>query len=275
MRVNYWSNSRLAKWVRLKFGHRVKPDALEWGAWADWDDDFHKAHPFVFWFTEDFMDYLQDVVMSPIDLYNKIRYKFLIRFIDRKYMMDTRLDRWGWHDCDTRILHGLFETLVDFIEVEKSHMMLICDDNIPKHRWYQLTFLRWNRVRSRELGVQHLEWEMSLDSPDLGEYEANPTQAAAAREQHALYTWWKDVRPNRPDPYDLSGINEIHAKREAEATGTDRKRGWMRTLIDRTDEEKAATTAAYHKVREIENQYEQEDEDMLIRLIKIRKSLWT
>lgn len=275
MRAKYWSSSKLAKWVRLKFGDRVKPNALGWDEWVDWDEDFHKKHPFVFWFTEEFLDKVQNVVMSPYDLYNKIRYKFLIRFVDRKYMMDTKLDKWGWYDCDTRILHGLFETLVDFIEVEKSHMMLISDDTIPKHRWYQFTFLRWNRVRSRELGIKHLEWEMSLDSPDLNEYESSPTQAATAREQYALYTWWKDVRPNRPDPYDASGINEIHENREVEATGAERKRSWMRALSHRTEEEKAATKAAYARCAEIETQYLQEDEDMLIRLIKIRRSLWT
>jgi hypothetical protein len=42
-----------------------------------------------------------------------------------------------------------------------------------------------------------------------------------------------------------------------------------------TPEQAEESAVALKKVREIEAQYEQEDEDMLIRIIKVRKSLWT
>jgi hypothetical protein len=42
-----------------------------------------------------------------------------------------------------------------------------------------------------------------------------------------------------------------------------------------TPEQAEESAVALKKVREIEAQYEQEDEDMLIRIIKVRRSLWT
>jgi hypothetical protein len=44
---------------------------------------------------------------------------------------------------------------------------------------------------------------------------------------------------------------------------------------DKTPEEAALSKAALDRSQELENQYDQEDEEMLIRLIKIRRSLWT
>jgi hypothetical protein len=41
------------------------------------------------------------------------------------------------------------------------------------------------------------------------------------------------------------------------------------------DDHRVDTTPMHDKMRELEDKYEQEDEAMMIRLIKIRQSLWT
>ena len=46
-------------------------------------------------------------------------------------------------------------------------------------------------------------------------------------------------------------------------------------MDDKTDQEAKQCREALDKSRELELQYEQEDEAMMIRLIKIRQSLWT
>jgi hypothetical protein len=46
-------------------------------------------------------------------------------------------------------------------------------------------------------------------------------------------------------------------------------------MEDRTEEEAAMRDAALAKSNEIEKAYNDEDEAMMIRLIKIRESLWT
>ena len=101
------------------------------------------------------------------------------------------------------------------------------------------------KARSADLGIDHLKWGMSIvydeqsvekDDPLYGK----PTeQAKSSKEIFELYNWWKN-RDNRPDPYS----NYKSSK--------DIKELWK-----------------------TEESYDQEDEDMLIRLIKIRKHLWT
>jgi hypothetical protein len=42
-----------------------------------------------------------------------------------------------------------------------------------------------------------------------------------------------------------------------------------------TPEERAASKAALDKTHEIEQEYEKEDEEMLVRLVKLSSKLWT
>ena len=76
--------------------------------------------------------------------------------------------------------------------------------------------LKWSEWRSRELGLKYLEWEMNLMDDDKVHLTS---QAKAAQEQYELYTWWKDIRPNRPDPYEVAGYNaywETHERDKSE-----------------------------------------------------------
>ena len=112
-----------------------------------------------------------------------------------------------------------------------------------------------------ESGLKYLQWEMTID-------KTSPHQAEAAREIWQLYHWWKFVRPNRVDPMDASGWSE-HC-RLLESRG--------RHILDTDDltaEERARSRKTLDVCREIEANYDEEDEEYLVRLIKIRKSLWT
>ena len=55
-----------------------------------------------------------------------------------------------------------------------------------------------------------------------------------------------------------------------------REKGYhLLDMEDKTSEEAEMCKTALDKSREIEEAYNKEDEDMMIRLIKIRESLWT
>jgi hypothetical protein len=55
-----------------------------------------------------------------------------------------------------------------------------------------------------------------------------------------------------------------------------RERGYhLLDMEDKTPEEAEMCSTALDKSREIEAAYNKEDEEMMIRLIKIRESLWT
>lgn len=101
----------------------------------------------------------------------------------------------------------------------------------------------WNwmgeNLKGKDAGIAHLEWEMTIPE------EWSRDQAKNAREIYELYEWWTIERPNRQDPWDL--LNE-----------------------DETEYDKK-----YGKMDKLEVKYAKEDQRMFIRLIKIRKALWT
>jgi hypothetical protein len=163
------------------------------------------------------------------------------------------------------MLYGVFQLLEDFIEIEKAQMQYYFIEE-DKMSWWKRKFSRFKR--SRELGFKYLDWEITL----VGEDKC-PDQAEAAKEQKELYIWWKDIRPNRIDPIDIKGENgyswsdycRLIRQRYPEDFWHDEK----------TEEEEKISSSTLKISREYEEKYDKEDEEMLIRLIKIRQTLWT
>lgn len=284
-RSNYWSSSKFSKWVQKTFADTTKPISLSLGGWSEWNNNLKTTNPLVYWFTEEFLNKAQNVVNYPTDMLDELRYWGNNRFISQIHVLNTRLKKGKYYEVETRFLHGLFETLVDFIEVEKAWMSVVWDDEARKKfqlPWYKRIpyWMRWKEWRCPEAGLSHLEWEMSLScdydwlpeeerasQPNYGE----PTsQAASAKEQYDLYNWWKNVRPTRPDPMDAGGWTEYCNKMDAI-----HGEGMMNWLEDRSEEDANASKLALDKMHEIEQMYDKEDEEMMVRLIRIRGHLWT
>lgn len=276
MRRDYWSNSYFAEWIRVMFGAPLKPAAATGDEWHEWHQAFKANHKITYWFLEEFLDKAQDFVYWPIDKYDDVRIYFINRFVDKTHYLPTKLKAGQYHELDNRILNGLFESLVDFVECEKANMELVCNpkENVELDPWWHKSrIFRWRHIRSRELGMKYLDWETKLneDIPEENKEDQEVLlngQAALARETIALYTWWKDVRPARPDAYDASGWSALCKERRE-------RDGDCFLCEDKTDEARQKTKAALELVEKIETQYEQEDEQMIIRLIKIRRGLWT
>lgn len=272
-RMKYWSSSKLSKYIQKKFGNFKKPPYATMEDWADWKDDSKQAAPFVYWLTEDFFDDVQDFVYFPYDFLCAVRYYFYNRFVHKTHALtSSTLERGMFHEFETRVLHCLFDDLVRFVEIEKAWMQMICHPE--KKPWYAKFYpLRLKPIIRPEYGIEYLNWEATLkeeywdDEKKETVYTDKPTnQALAATETLALYNWWKFDRAKRIDPYELSGYNEF--------TKDDVSRG-IAAFSSRNAEDRAKMSAIFAKVREIEAQYDAEDEEMLLRLIKIRKSLWT
>lgn len=231
-RSNYWSCSKFADWLR----GTAKPYALEWEAWDTWHEEAAAARPRRYWIAETLLNWFQNIVYWPNDKYWDIRYYLRNRYITKTHYLPTRLQPGQWYDLDTRILHGLFESLVDFVEVELSCR---CWDDPDKS------------YRSIARGLRYLDWEESLvynESCGVNpgdELYGKPTdQATKAVKTRQIYLWWKS-RGNRPDPYDL-----IH-------------------------EEFEDYEGRYGDVNCMEAEHEAEDTAMLIELINHRHNLWT
>jgi hypothetical protein len=129
--------------------------------------------------------------------------------------------------------------------------------------------------RCPDAGIEHLIWASGLKlGEDMGvdkdsEHYGQPTQQAKnAQEILELYRWWKEVYPKRPDAMDASGWTAYCELRRK--NGND-----FLDFEDKTPEEAKMSRDALDKSTEIETAYNTEDEEMMIRLIKIRQGLWT
>lgn len=277
MRVKYWNNTKFADWLRgtpsLTAGTSEE--------WAEWEQQA-RVKKIRYWLAEDFLDFAQNVWCWIPDRINNIRYYLNNRFTVRTHAMTSTLPRGQWHEFDTRLLHCSFDTLVDFVEIEQAwHHVLWSDEDRKKFQtpwwrqhWWSRWFMQW---RSPEAGKAYLDWASSLTigedwgvEPGDATY-GNPTsQAIAARETWALYYWWKYVRPRRVDPYDYSGWTELCARRREGDN-----RGIWAIMNDRTNEEREESARILKICDNLEISYNAEDEEMLIRLVKLRNSLWT
>ena len=143
--------------------------------------------------------------------------------------------------------------------------------NVP---WYRKGWLRLRTWRCPEAGMEYLRWAETLTNEEFLEegekHKAEPTsQAKAAKEIIQLYTWWTVTYRNRPDPYEASGWTAAcEASRIANG-------GRLSFSGDKDPVLKKASDKAHKLLQKIEADYEKEDEEMMIRLIKIRGSLWT
>ena len=171
----------------------------------------------------------------------------------------------------------MFNELVDFVEIEQAwHHCMWSDDAKTEFEvpWWRKGWLRWRTWRSPEAGMQYLKWASELTNAEFldedKKHEAVPTyQATSAKEIIELYTWWTVTYRNRPDPYDASGWTEYC---EASRIANGGKLSWSG---DKSPELKKMSDKSHKLLQKIEKAYAKEDEEMMIRLIKIRESLWT
>ena len=277
MRSNYWSCSKFSDWLRgtpkLKCG-----TSEEWDAWYA---SSAKAHPIRYWIAEEGLDHIQKFVYYIPDRLNDIRYYINNRWITRSHALTAHprdIAPGTWRDVGNRFLPCLFNELVDFVEIEQAwHHCIWSDDaktkfNVP---WYRKGWLRLRTWRCPEAGMEYLRWAETLTNEEFLEegekHKAEPTyQAKAAKEIIELYTWWTTTYRNRPDPMDASGWSAHCDAMRVKYPGS-----MFSSLNSKDPADRKASDKAHKLLTKIEKAYEKEDEEMMIRLIKIRESLWT
>jgi len=276
-RNQYWSCTKFADWIR----GTSKPSAATSDGWHDWENVSKSTHRFRHWVAEEVLDAIQNFIWWPADQIYSLKYYVNNRFITRTHCLTAHprdIKPGQWQDVGNRFLPCLFNELVDYVEVELAWWHLAWEGKEARKKykapWWNFGWFRLRLWRSKQAGLDNLEWQRALrwketevgeDSPNLGKLTP---QAINAQEILDLYTWWTEVYPKRPDPYDASGWTEYCEK--------------IRILNDgrifgskKTPELEEMASIALAKSTEIEQAYEKEDEDMMIRLIKVRNSLWT
>ena len=304
-RISYWSCSDFVGKIRNMFGPK-KPNSATAEGWREWRIAFRRQSPFIYWLTETGVNKLQNFIFWPIDKIDSLYYAVNARFRDRYFGMSSDLDKWRYHEIDDRILHCNFQTLVDFVEIESAHQVTWAMDKeeekerrkkygikwYHRNRWASLFAPKW---RSKLAGMDHFEWECNLrideshfgyrtgempeeEKAGIENFGELTGQAKAAIETRDLYLWWTEVRPNRPDPMEASGYDKYFelAKAKRKARDGDDYDELDFLLSDGVSIDlKSMRKEASAKMHDIEQAYEKEDEEMLIKLMKMRRCLWT
>lgn len=228
------------------------------------------------WLAEDFLDSIQDFIYWPKKRFNKICAYIRHRWINNTHALTSHLKRGQWYEYDTLLLHSMFDSLVDFVEIEQAWDRMIWSDACFKKYhtpWYRRMF-RIGQWRCPEAGLEYLYWAANLkndedwvdkEDPDFGK----PTlQALTAQETLSLYRWWKEVRPKRPDPWHASGLCAYYKKKKTNC----QEQGGVIISLDEVEPKEEI----FREICDQMNQeYEEEDTQMLIRLVKHRGHLWT
>lgn len=280
MRSHYWTIGKFADWVR-------GTPKLNSGTAEEWDEWARKAQGesrLRYWLAEEGLDYLQKIVFWPTDKLYAIKYYINNRWVTRTHALTAHprdIPRGEWRDVGNRFLPCLFNELVDFVEVELAwwHIAWNSEDRskykVPfwAHGWF-----RWRTWRCPQAGLDNLEWQRNLKFDDSYCMEpahkdfGKPTpQAVKAQEILDLYNWWTQTYRSRPDPMEASGWSAYcDACREENGPGV------MSMFKEHGNKALKKQGEKAHKLlQKIEEAYEKEDEEMMIRLIKVRHGLWT
>lgn len=265
----------LKKWFDFKV-----PRALGWDEWDDWHKETKAARPIAYFFCEAAPSFINKTTRKMAKPFSDVRI-WISNVAYGTHMMRARtLERGKWHEFGDRMLHANFGAFVDFIEIEMAGHHLACSKDAREEfqgpQWFHkpiLFLLGVPQWRSEESAASFMKWEMSLDDPDA-EGEGHPPQARAAREHMILYTWWKHVRPARKDSWEVSGFKKFHEEMDAKYGEDSTLR-----LFSKRKTLNAAERQEYDRLNalssKIEESYAKEDDDMLIRLMKTKDSLWT
>jgi hypothetical protein len=245
-RWHYWTCSKFADWIR---GEK-KPYALEWGGWEVWEQEQKAKRPIRFWLSDTGLKWLQNIVYFPSDIYHTIDCYVSNRWISKTHYLKTGFKPGGYYEFDEKIIHALFNELVDFVEKDLAHM-----GNFNSKEKY--TF---KNGRCVEAAYNYFKWAKNLKDTLPNGKRVLSQQAKGSRKIKQLYEWWTKKRPNRPDPYEASGWSKVCE---------------LSSLSDFSAKQQSKQNQAMKKLIQIEDKYDNEDTAMLIELIKIRHHLWS
>lgn len=141
----------------------------------------------------------------------------------------------GYAEADQMLLYSSFSILSDFVEGEVAWLRLILNDKERKKVPWYMPLKSYCKKHAERLGRD------GINTQEIAE----------------LYEWWKDIRPNRIDPFDDPRFEELESV----------------DILDRMRDEEYMKLCK--EAGKISDQHYEEDTEMLVRLMKIRGRLWT
>lgn len=232
------------------------PASLGITQWGVRDDRLKAKYPWRYWAWDTVpMWWDRNFTQRKKAVRNWLRF----RTWDRYDILRLEISK-DYHDPDYILFNANFQVLKDFVEIELAAMSEVSSEDDPdgddvtgflKSFGKKFRRNRRKKIRCGDLGLKHLEWEIA---------ETSGTQNTSAKEKKDLYLWWTQVRPARVDIYDTALLNDDR----------DFDDDSFKAIFNRPFNQNL-----HQARRKLEAFYEEEDEEMLIRLVKIRRSLWT
>jgi len=145
--------------------------------------------------------------------------------------------------------------------IVKYHHIKIDVDRFMKY--HKASFRNYHWIDSDGLilyGMFQILVDFMEEEADIVDWSADPDHQRVYNELRKLYKWWTEDRPNRDDSYPDSedfGVEDIFGDNASKQPGY---KAWR----DACDEKE-----------KIDREYDLEDTEMLIRLITIRRYMWT
>lgn len=235
------NNLSLYQKIMVRLFNIPFPYALTHNEWNEYCNILKKYYPIYYLITEVIYGFLQCNIIWPFSRFCDIIQNFIRYRITKKYHIIKTGLKPNYYTNDERILNGLFNILKDFVELSRSRMCKLTDGEIVINAY----------DTNRDLGLKFLDWLINMNDEH---------QSGTAKEMKELYLWWVDVRPNRKDPWDDEILNSLP------------ELSWLE-IEEQTDPNADIRRERRNIAYETERKYEKEDEEMLIRLIKIRQGL--
>jgi len=209
-------------------------DALTAQGWNDWAK-IEKNSPSRYFLANTVPDFILYKLLNPISKLDDLLWKFKWRYVKKHQYNIIRTElEPAYYDQDTLLLYGMFAVLCSYVEE----------------------------------GREHLEWS-AFSGECKGSQEDN------AKEALFLYDWWKTNYNKRPDEYEISGVSACHEEHDKilkELGEDDLMAGF--TDIGMTKDLLKKRDIAHKKLQKIEKNWVKEEEEMMLRLVKIKKSMW-
>lgn len=273
-----WSHV-LSEWEK-KF-YPDKPLAATSKEWGEWRREAKKKK-LRYFIANDVPSWIRSKIINPIeDAIWWVKYRTTSRYHILKLDTDP-----GYMDDSEKILYANFTILKNYVENDCAKRRWFYYVSSPEEDHELLMFDKYT------MGIEYLNWEISLSDPDSEDYddllyesekwkngEIDPldTQSGSAKEVKELYLWWLNY------PSFILTDDDIYLKQYKESR---RNRGVDEFYFDMFSDSDDPNDKETQEERELfkkhmDYSFNNEDEkyhkveEMLLRLIKIRRSLWS
>lgn len=212
------------------------------------------------------------------NLLSRIERSIAFRTYDKYTIVKTRLKP-GYYDKDQIMLHACFALLVDFVEIELAFIRAIGDklsqkrinENFIKRLLFVLESL-FSSKRNEKLGRAYLDEMINCRNGyiDGDDYWVKIKE---------LYEWWKDKRPQRKDPLETTGFSAyLQSLKEKYGdiyylSSTNSRTLELKSFLNTEEDNKFLDLAL--KAELLEESNDSEDDEMLLKLCRLRRFLWT